>query len=71
MRRERDHRALLARGRESKTRLNIFRRKVWKIVQHFGDAHAAAQITEQIADSDARAFDARLAAVEANTSSNF
>ena len=64
MRRERNHRALLARGGESKTRLNVFRREIGKIVQHLGDAHAAAQITKHIADGDARAFDARLAAAD-------
>lgn len=65
MRRERDHRALLARGGEGETRLNVLRREIGKIVQHLGDAHAAAQITEHIADGDARAFDARLAAANA------
>lgn len=65
MRRERDHRTLLARGGESETRLNILRREIRKIVQHLGDAHAAAQITQHIADGDARAFDARLAAANA------
>ena len=49
---------------ERKARLNVVGGEVGEIVQHLGDAHAAAEIIENIGHSDARPADARLATAD-------
>lgn len=51
--------------RKSEARLNVFRRQIREIIQHFRHAHSSAEVIKDICHRDARPPDAGFAAADA------